>query len=68
MRHNYTYGTFGTLIHQVGDAVNKYQFAGEQFDSVLSDYYLRQRFYNTDNGRFSRMDTTPVKVNIGTAF
>jgi len=32
-------------------------FAGEQFDEGLGDYYLRQRFYNTSTGRFTRRDT-----------
>nr|WP_249071231.1 hypothetical protein [Argonema antarcticum] len=32
-------------------------FAGEQFDENLGDYYLRERFYDTDTGRFTRRDT-----------
>ncbi len=31
-------------------------FAGEQFDSSLGDYYLRDRFYEAASGRFLRRD------------
>jgi len=31
-------------------------YAGEQFDANLSQYYLRARYYDQNNGRFSRMD------------
>ena len=43
-------------MNQTGSSDNKYQYAGEQFDSTLGDYYLRQRFYDTSSGRFGRMD------------
>lgn len=39
-----------------GAIPNKYLFAGEQFDSSLGDYYLRDRFYSSVNGRFTRQD------------
>jgi RHS repeat-associated protein len=55
--NSYGYEAFGETISQSGSAGNKYQFAGEQFDSALGDYYLRQRFYDTSSGRFGRMDT-----------
>ena len=44
-------------MNQTGSSDNKYQYAGEQFDSTIGDYYLRQRFYDTSSGRFGRMDT-----------
>jgi RHS repeat-associated protein len=53
----YGYEAFGESTSQSGTASNKYQYAGEQFDSTLGDYYLRQRFYDTSSGRFGRMDT-----------
>jgi RHS repeat-associated protein len=52
----YGYEAFGETVSQSGTASNKYQYAGEQFDSTLGDYYLRQRFYDTSSGRFGRMD------------
>jgi RHS repeat-associated protein len=55
--NSYGYEAFGETTSQSGTASNKYQFAGEQFDSALGDYYLRQRFYDTSSGRFGRMDT-----------
>jgi RHS repeat-associated protein len=53
----YGYEAFGETTNQSGTASNKYQYAGEQFDATLGDYYLRQRFYDTSSGRFGRMDT-----------
>jgi RHS repeat-associated protein len=53
----YNYEAFGNLIHSTGSAVNSYLFTGEQFDANLDDYYLRQRYYNTSSGRFTRRDT-----------
>jgi RHS repeat-associated protein len=55
--NSYGYEAFGEKINQSGSTDNKYQYAGEQFDAVLGDYYLRQRFYDTSSGRFGRMDT-----------
>jgi RHS repeat-associated protein len=53
----YGYEAFGETVSQSGTASNKYQYAGEQFDGAIGDYYLRQRFYDISSGRFSRMDT-----------
>ena len=53
----YNYDAFGNLIGVSGGTANNYLFAGEQFDSNLGDYYLRQRYYDTDTGRFTRRDT-----------
>jgi choice-of-anchor C domain-containing protein len=53
----YDYEAFGETISQTGTAQNQYLFAGEQFDSGLGDYYLRDRFYDSDIGRFTRRDT-----------
>jgi RHS repeat-associated protein len=55
--NSYGYEAFGETTSQSGTISNKYQYAGEQFDSTLGDYYLRQRFYDTSSGRFARMDT-----------
>jgi RHS repeat-associated protein len=54
--NSYGYEAFGQTVNQTGTADNKYQYAGEQFDAALGDYYLRQRFYDTSSGRFGRMD------------
>jgi RHS repeat-associated protein len=53
----YSYDAFGNLIASAGGTANNYLFAGEQFDSNLDQYYLRQRYYNQNSGRFTRRDT-----------
>ena len=53
----YTYDAFGNLVASAGGTANNYLFAGEQFDPNLGDYYLRQRYYDNDTGRFTRRDT-----------
>lgn len=40
-----------------GNTKNSYLFAGEQRDQNLDEYYLRQRFYESETGRFTRKDT-----------
>jgi RHS repeat-associated protein len=59
----YSYDAFGNLIASAGSIANNYLFAGEQFDSNLGDYYLRQRYYDTDTGRFTRRDTYPGHIS-----
>ncbi|MFW6295895.1 MAG: RHS repeat-associated core domain-containing protein [Halothece sp.] len=53
----YTYDGFGELIESTGEEENSYQFAGEQYDEGLDQYYLRQRYYEPAIGRFTRRDT-----------
>jgi RHS repeat-associated protein len=57
MRNNYTYQAFGSLESTVSETENSYLFAGEQLDKSLEDYYLRQRYYHFESGRFSRRDS-----------
>jgi RHS repeat-associated protein len=52
----YSYDAFGNSIASAGATANNYLFAGEQFDGELGQYYLRQRYYNSSNGRFTRRD------------
>jgi large repetitive protein len=53
----YAYDAFGNPISFTGSEVNNYLYAGEQYDSNLSEYYLRARYYDTATGRFTRKDT-----------
>jgi RHS repeat-associated protein len=53
---DYSYDAFGNLVGSSGDVENDYLFAGEQFDGELGQYYLRQRFYDSGTGRFTRRD------------
>ncbi|NES97676.1 MAG: RHS repeat protein, partial [Desertifilum sp. SIO1I2] len=60
---SYTYDAFGNLIDSVGGTENSYLFAGEQFDEQLEQYYLRQRYYNSSIGRFTRRDSYEGRLN-----
>jgi len=55
--NTYSYDAFGNLIASAGNVENDYLFAGEQFDEDLEQYYLRQRYYESETGRFTRQDT-----------
>ena len=65
----YDYDAYGETIGSSGSIVNDYLFAGEQFDSELDQYYLRQRFYDQGTGRFGRRDVyegsifNPISLN-----
>ena len=59
----YNYEAFGSLINSTGETENKYLFAGEQFDESLDQYYLRARFYEPENGRFTRRDTYEGRIS-----
>ena len=48
----YQYDPFGKTDGQTGSTENNYLFAGEQFDSNLKSYYIRDRYYIADLGRF----------------
>jgi RHS repeat-associated protein len=50
------YDAYGEKTGGTGTISNKYLFTGEQFDENLGDYYLRARYYDTNNGRFTRRD------------
>ncbi len=54
---SYHYEAFGETLAQTGSTLNNYLFTGEQFDQGLNQYYLRARYYNQNNGRFTQMDT-----------
>ena len=53
----YQYESFGNLVAETGSTENAYLYAGEQFDTDLSLYYLRARYYNQGTGRFHSMDS-----------
>jgi len=55
--NTYDYEAFGEVLNQSGSTLNNYLFTGEQFDVSLNQYYLRARYYNQANGRFTQMDT-----------
>ncbi|WP_431685683.1 RHS repeat domain-containing protein [Hahella sp. NBU794] len=54
---SYHYDAFGILLHSEGNTPNSYLYTGEQYDASLDQYYLRARYYDQNQGRFTQMDT-----------
>ena len=59
---SYEYDAFGNEISNAGSTPNEYLYRGEQYDSDLSMYYLRARYYNPVTGRFLSQDPDPGDV------
>jgi RHS repeat-associated protein len=55
--NRYRYDAFGNTVEAVEKVQNRFRYAGEQFDPVTGQYYLRARFYNPVIGRFTQEDT-----------
>ena len=53
---SYTYDAFGNLINTIGDSDNAFLYCSEYFDGETETYYLRARYYNPANGRFTQQD------------
>ncbi|WP_420794872.1 RHS repeat domain-containing protein [Hahella chejuensis] len=53
---SYHYDAFGILLHSEGGTPNSYLYTGEQYDASLDQYYLRARYYDQNQGRFTQMD------------
>jgi RHS repeat-associated protein len=66
---SYTYGAYGDLLDSSGSTANNYRYTGEQLDPDLGAantpdtgnpaglYYLRARYYNPGQGRFTGRDS-----------
>ncbi|MGA1841276.1 MAG: PKD domain-containing protein [bacterium] len=52
----YNYDAFGIMLDQTGTTENNYLYTGEQYDTTVGFYYLRARYYNQNNGRFTILD------------
>jgi RHS repeat-associated protein len=52
----YVYDAYGNTLSSSGTTVNNYLYTGEQFDRNLGEYYLRARYYNPSEGRFTGRD------------
>jgi RHS repeat-associated protein len=59
----YSYEAFGELEGRSGSTENQYLFAGEQFDENVDTYYLRDRYYDSSVGRFTKRDSYEGKQN-----
>ena len=70
---SYTYDAFGNLTNTVGTSDNAFLYCSEYFDQETQTYYLRARYYNPANGRFTQQDawafmdpTDPLILNLYT--
>ncbi len=54
--NHYEYDEFGNLLVCEENVPNRFRYAGEIYDAVLGQYYLRARFYNPLLGRFNQED------------
>jgi RHS repeat-associated protein len=54
---SYEYDAFGNELNHTGTTSNNYLYRGEQYDTDLSLYYLRARYYNPATGRFLSVDS-----------
>ena len=54
---SYEYDAFGNVIECKEKIRNIFKFAGEQYDLLTNQYYLKARYYNPVIGRFIQMDT-----------
>ena len=52
----YFYEAFGNILETSNNVINDYLYAGEQYDNRIGLYYLRNRYYNQDNGYFISAD------------
>jgi RHS repeat-associated protein len=53
----YSYDAFGNALgFDSSIALTEFLYSGEQFDSKISQQYLRQRYYDPTTGRFNRLD------------
>ncbi|MCT4565477.1 MAG: RHS repeat-associated core domain-containing protein, partial [Maledivibacter sp.] len=52
----YTYDPFGNLRESLERIDNKYKYAGQQYDQITDQYYLRSRYYAPQIGRFIQED------------
>ena len=54
--NRYRYDAFGNILEAKERVHNRFKYAGEQYDEVTGQYYLRARFYNPVVGRFTQED------------
>ena len=57
----YTYNPFGETLEDQGTLSNPFMFAGQFYDSEISEYYLRARMYDPYISRFTARDPVAGK-------
>jgi RHS repeat-associated protein len=57
---SYDYDAYGVMLGSGANAADaagtKLLYSGEQYDTTLKQYYLRARYYDQSNGRFTQLD------------
>ena len=54
---SYDYDAFGEEADPSATDTNPFRYAGQYFDDETGTYYLRARYYNPGNGRFTQQDS-----------
>ena len=57
---NYNYDVFGSELNKADNDTNPFRYCGEYFDSSSGTYYLRNRYYSPQTGRFTSED--PIRA------
>ena len=55
--NSYSYDAFGNTLGYTEKVANRFMYAGEQFDKMTGQYYLRARYYDPMSGRFTQEDS-----------
>ena len=63
MLNSYTYDAFGNTMTYSETVANRFMYAGEQFDRVTGQYYLRARYYDPATSRMLTEDTYRGYIN-----
>ncbi|BCZ45190.1 hypothetical protein psyc5s11_12570 [Clostridium gelidum] len=56
VKNEYYYDAFGGVQNSTEEVHNRITYAGQQYDGITGQYYLRARFYNPVIGRFTQED------------
>jgi len=66
LAQTYTFDSFGKQTASSGSLTNPFQYAGREFDSESSLYYMRARYFDPSTGRFISED--PIGFDGGENF
>lgn len=62
--NEYSYDAFGNTLESNISIQNDYLFTGESYNSEIKQYYLRDRYYGPDTGRFIQQDRYKGRIDI----
>ncbi|MFT4143588.1 MAG: S8 family serine peptidase [Mobilitalea sp.] len=72
VQNSYSYDAFGNVSINTEIIKNRFQYTGEQYDTVTGLYYLTARYYDPNPGRFINEDifeghiSNPLTLNVYT--